>query len=285
MFISFFLLFLPAVNAAIQIRYLFNNGASMAGVTCTENDKFLLTSIFQQYNYRNLRQASSKVKIEDREMDFDTDVARKHKERQLPYYPPECKNACKGFAPNTCAAANCKGYRRELAEDNEETNEERNLQMANACQIAQTNINIQLTNIINSGLSASCKPMISAPRSIECYDDVQYGEIVSFSAYKGNAYNTQLATNLQNGYEVCKSQNVNFEAVGNICTYTVTFVVITAQGGRIQSMDPFAPFTSSGDSNSFFYGGNLQPGTYTLQAYPNSFSAKTKQITFIVKNC
>lgn len=287
-FVSF-LLFLSTtllVDAAIEIRYLFNNGQPLTGCYCNRTDVDLLNNVMANYNYRKLRQ--NKVKTEDRIFDFDKDVAQNHRARQLPYYPPYCKNNCRGYATGTCIAANCKGFRRRgLYESNEENAAERNLQMTSACDAGKLAINNALDSLVNGRkLSMPCITLVSAPRSIECYDDVVYGEIVSFRAWKGYAHNTKLQENVADGYQVCQSQNVNFEAVGNDCVYNVSFELTAATGGTKNTIgDSTRPFSFMANYDTFWFGMSLLPGNYTLKAYPNKFTGKTKQITFTVLNC
>ena len=269
-------LFFAIADASLQIRYLFNNGIPLYGASCDYADMRALKLIFQQYSYRKLRRVQ--VLVETREMDFDKDVARKHKERQLPYYPPYCKDSCKGFAPRTCLAANCKGYRRNLQ------NEDRDLEASATCDMAISAINGQLEQYTNNHLlTEPCITLISAPRTIECFDDVVYGEVTSFTAWNGTTRNLLIQTNVQDGFEVCQSANVNFEAVGNECAYNVTFHLEDSAGGTKPGWDDARPFFFTGQG--YWTGMNLLPGSYTLKAYPNAFTDKTKQISFAVLDC
>ena len=266
------ILLLPSSNALIEIRYLFNNGVDDPSMTCNEQDMYIMDEIFSLRVNRNLR--GKEVAIEHRAIDFITDMtgSKQHPERQLAY-PLYCKDSCRGFAPRTCRAVNCVGYRRKMVEE---------MQCANTTAL----INADLAYYSSTNqLSSSCQSLVNAPRTIECYDDVVYGEITSFTAWKGQATNVVLQTNVADGYQVCKSDNVNFQVVANNCVTYVEMEVIRSNGHEKYFEDATAPFSLVPNQGDVWFGANITVGSYTLVANPNSFTEKAKQVTFSVLNC
>jgi hypothetical protein len=270
-FLGLFQLFVTPTDALIQIRYLFNNGTDDPSMSCDSADMKVIDEIFSVRVNRNLRSTKAS-KLEHRPMDFIHDFALKHDNRRQLIYPPTCKNLCAGYTPRTCRAVNCIGYRRKLLKED--------LNCANTTAL----INADLENNINQ-LTTSCQSLVNAPRIIECYDNFVFGEITSFTAWKGQANNVALQTNVTKGYKVCRSENVNIEVVGNDCIQHVEMELIRSNGHEKYYMDTTAPFSLVPNNGTFWRGANITVGSYTLVANPNSFTENAQNITFQVLNC
>jgi hypothetical protein len=267
----------PFVNAAVMVRYIFNNGLNQTGMSCNDADTAQIDRIFKFYNFRNLRHG--KVEIKDRQLDLEQDIIGKDKERQLVYYPPYCKNNCAGFAKGTCRSTNCLGFRqRELGS----AAADRDLQAG--CEITKSAIDSNLNWLVAANqVSNSCKAWLMAPRTSECYDDVAYGIIESFNAWDTDR-NVILHSNIANGYTVCSSINVNFQAIGNECVVNVE-MALTNPSPYNTFFSGSTPYTAFGMMGSRLFGRKMPAGNYTLSATPNRFPSNKKEIKLIVKNC
>jgi flagellar hook assembly protein FlgD len=79
--------------------------------------------------------------------------------------------------------------------------------------------------------------------------------------------------------------NVNFEAVGNVCTVSVAMEITGPNGFKVNASKNGAPYTIFGNNGADYSGRQLQIGTYTVSAVPNNFPTKMKQVTVTVQNC
>ena len=134
-----------------QLRVVFNNGLTAPNMNCTASD---MTKIMNAIAMP-IRQLRS--------------VSEKNEERKLvTFYPPKCKETCKAFATGTCVAPACKGYRRELAAE-----EERDLYGydSNAlwCDLAISLGDMSLNQLVSFGqVSKNCTNLLKAPRNMTC---------------------------------------------------------------------------------------------------------------------
>lgn len=150
-----------------QLRVLFNNGIASPGMNCTAAD---LTKVLNAIALpvRHLRQASE-----------EEDANRPRERKLLTFFPPKCKETCKGFATGTCIAPACKGFRRDLEEDSSvlEVQEERRVQYfdSNAlwCDLAISLGNSSLNRLVAFGsVSPSCVKLMNSPRNMTCLSAV-----------------------------------------------------------------------------------------------------------------
>ena len=145
-----------------QIRVLFNNGVPVPDMSCNSVDMTLINTALT-YGRRNLRQG----KIEIEESSIDQDLPEDEKERKLAtLYPATCKGACQGQTPGYCTAAGCKGFRREL----EEEEADRELNADFWCPQVTNMANLKLNALVSSSgaLSSSCKLLLNKPRTMHC---------------------------------------------------------------------------------------------------------------------
>jgi hypothetical protein len=109
-----------------------------------------------------------------------------------------CKDNCAGKVAGTCRATGCIGYRRNLMkEDGQESDQDaRNTQaVVVSCDTQKINVNAALDKLISTNaVTPSCKTFLSlSKRKAECYDDIIYGEITSFTFWNTNIFNTKFA--------------------------------------------------------------------------------------------
>jgi hypothetical protein len=164
-----FFLTSPVVTAENQIRVVLNKGVARPDMSCTTADLSLIeTYISKLSGGRNLRQGN--VETKDGEPDMDKDTTKTHQERKLPFYPTSCKTTCQGFAPTTCLAVTCKGFRRELEAPEEN---DRDLQSSTWCPVAKFGAE-NLLNMLSrmSILTTSCSALVQLPRTIDCIYNV-----------------------------------------------------------------------------------------------------------------
>lgn len=269
------LLFLNGfVNADRMVRFILNNGLPPIPFKneCSAADDELINPLFNisAYARRRLRSVSSS-------------------DRKLVTYPPKCKDNCAGLVPGTCRATNCVGFRR-------------NRELLDVNQTCATNIeaiHLALDGLIAmNNVSEPCKVFLSkSMRKAECYDDIVYGEITSFTFWNmnggkarkpgPNVYNVAMKTDVKNGYNVCSSIPLNLEAVLNPCVKFTTWNMTGPNNSfytRTDSGHPMGLFSSL-ENVATFGGKYLSPGTYNVTATPDGFDYKTKSLTFNVVRC
>ena len=165
-------------NAVLQV--LLNNGRPMAtGERCNSTEwKLINTTIMtlSQNQRRSLLQdnGSNRMKYNSVEKDW----INQEDNRNLAYYPPSCKNKCKGYASKCCLAVNCKGYRRErnnvrgLLYGPEDLHDPgRNLYYSTSCDNQKSEMNNWLNNLAYQ-VSLNCSIVLRAPRNMTCFEDM-----------------------------------------------------------------------------------------------------------------
>ena len=292
------------VFAERMVRFSFNNGLPSIPLLneCTRDDFHYIDAIFNITNTigkhdRNLRRSAPITSKHGAEQLGQT-------LRELPSYPGRCKNYCAGYAPGTCRASGCQGYRRSMQDGPGSE--------MKSCDAQLSDMHDALDDLISANdgtlLSKSCQQFIrKAARESQCLDDVVYGEITGFTfvtatrevkilRLRAPQIVTKWKKNAQNGYRICSSIPFNIEIEVNPC---VNFVNITLTGPnnvihtRSDNNHPMSIFkdetTSSGTglSRSSFPNGirYLDPGSYTLTAHPDNFLYKEKSLEFRVDSC
>jgi hypothetical protein len=80
-------------------------------------------------------------------------------------WPTYCANNCAGFAPKTCKALTCVGYRRRTL-----ATVMRGLFYGSNCQNQITELNVLLTNLGNrESISSGCKEYLGLSRQYNCF--------------------------------------------------------------------------------------------------------------------
>jgi hypothetical protein len=277
------------VNAENVMRYLFNNGIEQAGLNCSATDWAKITSIFNNTSpiRRNLRQIN--IVKKERAMDFEVDIIGQHniRERELQKTPAECRNICSRYAKGQrcIGTQGCEWYivRRNLASNINE----RELQET-WCSKTAKSINTQLDSLVsNSQVSTSCRLLLSAPRMIDCWNDIIYGVVEHFNIWNADT-DKMIKKDARDGFSVCASIRINVEARTNPCVVSVKTQMTGPDGYFANNTDakvPYSIFGNTGAKVYNFYGNLLAPGNYTIAATPDSDSTKTSQMTFNVANC
>jgi hypothetical protein len=162
-------------------------------------------------------------------------------------------------------------------------------------------------------LSLPCQSFVTkSKRQAECFDDVIYGEILSFTVFTSHMNMpssrwapppkptvTKLQENTPNGYAICNNVPFNIELVLNPCVNTVAFTMINHNGTfppmtRTDAQHPMVLFESmsrmrspmsSSSSSPYATTRFLPPGSYTLSAIPDNFPNKEKRLEFHVIVC
>ena len=339
------------VAAERMIRFAFNNGHAPSQYTaCSDSD-------FQRYIDPIFSKIDLSTTITDIVNATSTTIqniangnvrARRQLtvQRATKTYSAKCKNYCAGMAKGTCRATNCVGYRRRdrqyrsLESEENDANEDEDedddsvgddqphYRMTCAEQI--NDIHAALDKLISTtqyssyygsyAFSSSCKRFIAkSKRKAECYDDIVYGEVNSFTFWnmKGTAtsskrYSSSYST-YQNrikikenvtadGFNVCDNIPLNIEANINECVKVVRFKlqgwgkntnstsddddteILLMKYGRIDEERPMFLFNVS--VNAATYGGRyLVPGSYTMTVTPDQFRYKQKTLQFNVIHC
>jgi hypothetical protein len=281
--LTFVLLLLrQEVNADRTFRFIFNDGVPPTpNVGCTMDDNRFIDPIFNITAYLRTRQLSS------------SSPADHDNHRRLEAY---CKNNCAGSVPGTCRASGCFGYRRNLANGGKMMNQDRR-ETLQCCDLQLTTVHAALdTLILTNTVTPSCKTfLMKSKRKAECFDDIIYGEITSFTLWNMNINNALLpiraikahiAENVADGFQVCSNIPLNVQAVLNPC---VNYVNFTGTGpgvsySRVDNDDPMLLFRT--DENRATYGGRyLAPGLYSMTARPDNFAYKEKQLQIRVIAC
>jgi hypothetical protein len=284
---TLFYVFFPTIaTAENMIRFLFNNGnPTGSSVFCNSNDMETLAYIFD-INYLAVPSARSRKDIEVHVLNFETDVMNRNKERELAYYPPHCKNNCKAYAADRCMATGCIGYRRNLGGKGNHT-ESRDLQSSTWCADAAWQIKDDFQWYQANGyFSKPCMSLLATPMKIECYNDMMYGVVESFSVYNSTvSSDILLKSNTPNGFNVCNSTRVAIEAKANDCVASVQFTLTGPNGYKYTGTENSSPFSLFSKSGLKLNGRILPVGKYNLSAVPDGYTQKRQDFTFNVVRC
>jgi hypothetical protein len=114
----------------------------------------------------------------------DNDSSNGIKSRNLRFYPPTCRNNCRGFTKGSCLAINCKGYGGRFLRGLDDTNEntkvattgnqdkDRDLFYATSCNNQKSELKNWLNNLANE-VSYNCSKLLKAQRNMTCFDDLE----------------------------------------------------------------------------------------------------------------
>jgi hypothetical protein len=313
------------VSADRMIRFTFNDGmAPTLSNECTVSDNRFIDPLFNvTANLRTRRQLieeKSSRSVPDDAMDpyEQAEMLYQQQKQFEPHrelFAASCRDNCAGYARGTCRATGCVGYRRRRDLKNEDAVASTSTQKDNSimsmvsddpnyhqretfttCDVQVALIHKALDLLISSQkVSAPCQLFLAkSKRKSECYDDVIYGEILSFTFWNMNLYNSRrrpvmgvLQSQVPNGATVCNNIAFNVEAVLNPCVSTVTFTMTGPNNSvytRIDSGHPMLLFDTA--ANAATFGGRyLTPGAYSITARPDSFAYKEKKINFTVIAC
>ena len=284
----FITLFMMAGNVMgnRMIRFTFNNGTTPTPGydECTAADNRIIDPLFDLSNHyvRGRRDLQSVITPVADPNDHEYNY---HHHREL--YPAACRDKCIGFARGTCRVTGCNGYRRSLVEA--AADDKQNHREAYApCDIQIEGLHFILDSYIAMNMfSEPCKRYLTkSKRKAECYDDVIYGEIESFT-FRNMKLGTVLRTNVQNGYSVCSNIPLNVEAVANPCVVSVNFTMTGPSNFNHKNIDNSLPMMlfNTTAQQSTFGGRSLLPGSYRITAIPDNFAYKQKTLDFKVVTC
>jgi hypothetical protein len=285
-----------------MIRFIFNDGITPSPSNeCTEADNRLIDPLFKvATNLRSGRQLLDEILADDTG-DLHDHENLSHNHREL--YPARCRDSCAGLARGTCRATGCLGYRRwerkrelssifrDLAPKNQQQRVE-----TTSCDTQVNYIHQTLDNLIMARkFTAPCILYLTkSKRKSECYDDAIYGEILGFTFYNMNIYNSSdrpvsavIGTNITNGYTICNSMAFDAEVNVNPCVRVVNFTMTGPNNfkyDRVHITRPSLLFNITGVPAT--YGGRyLSTGKYSLSATPDNFANKQKKLDFTVITC
>jgi hypothetical protein len=273
------------VTAENVIKYLFNNGIPNAALVCNATDWTKIDPIFNytKVRRRTLRQVATVTK--ERTLDFEMDIIGQHNahERSL-LTAAQCRNICDGTASGQyCRASGCTWY---IVRNLAANMNERELQEA-WCTNSANFINAQLDSlVINKLVSNPCQLLLSAPRKIECVNDIIYGVVEHFNIWNADT-DVMIKKDARDGFSVCASIRINVEARTNPCVVSVQ-TQLTSPGyfaNNTEAKVPYSVFGNTGAKKYNFNGSFLNPGNYTITAIPDGDTSKTSQMTFNVANC
>jgi hypothetical protein len=281
-----------AVNADQMVRVIFNNGVTPTEATfCDVSDSLKIDFAFRPIvRVRYLRETTETM-VDTNVESTDIEIVDTHVDREL--WPAYCKNNCAGYAPGTCRATGCVGYRRR----------DRRQAQTLSCSDHSLQINALLDDVMTK-VSSTCAVFLNpVNRKTECYDDVIYGVVENFVLWKSPTFNTVSLTQaltqavtfvkdlvslgpVVDGFTICHYDRINIEAVVNSCVKTVTSTLTGPNGFTATRTDNQLPYTIFGEDSLIPTGRNLPvAGTYTFTAVPDNFDYKKMSITFRVKKC
>jgi hypothetical protein len=294
----------PMVMATRMVRFIFNDGIPPTPNNgCSESDDEFIDPIF---NITSL--------LERRDRQLSTEIATSthpQDDRVLRNYPAKCKDNCALLVPGTCRASGCQGYpgdRRRLSLLGGLLGGDAVEEITCDAQMTLMHTAIDLL-VQNNVLSLPCQSFVEkSKRKSECYDDVVYGEILSFTVFTSTVTTTshwsnppkptvtKLQENTPNGYITCSSVPINIELVLNPCVNVVVFTLSNANNtfptmSRTDSQHPMilleatSRFRSSKPASPYATTRHLPPGIYTLTATPDNFAYKEKMLEFHVIAC
>lgn len=147
----------PCISLGAYMEMIINNGiAPKVAEPCNFFDNIRINTCFAPSGARRFLRSSNNI-VSANATHHQQQLQQQH-QRQA--YPLICKDLCAGFAPKTCRAKQCEGYRRDLQHDLVEQydeNHSRNLFLDMAiCNTTIDTTNICL-NMILWSLSANCR--------------------------------------------------------------------------------------------------------------------------------
>jgi hypothetical protein len=149
----------------------------------------------------------------------------------------------------------------------------------------------QLSALVSTNaVSSACQAVLNAPRMPLCYDDIIFGVVESFNLLNGDT-DSVIATNVQNGVQVCKSIGINFELKANPCVNFIKYNVTGNMGFSYLANDkkpgPYYVFkTNYTQSPTNIFGRRqMRNGTYTMTVTPDGLAYKAKTLVFHLLNC
>lgn len=151
------------VNAYDLVQMLFDQQHAGA---CSSNDWDIIDAAILEwtnYDYRKLRGSDAAIVSNDR-------IPVDENNRAL--WPWYCANRCDGFAPRTCKAVNCVGYRRGLVETMKHGLYQAFLYFD--CSSQSADLEQVISGIIwYNRVSPACVSYLNIPRQYSCYTDAQ----------------------------------------------------------------------------------------------------------------
>ena len=256
---------LPLVVSELKMTVVLNKGVlpTKEGYTCTANDSLLIQNA---------------IKSGD-----DDDDRRELKTKT------QCKSDCQGYATGSCHVTGCKGFRRQLQQDQRKKRLLGNRKMYDddaVCSYAVSVLNKKLDALLPN-LSASCRPVVQSNRVVSCFDDVRYAKIESFNLWNADT-DTVVATNIQNSATFCyTNSNLNIEAVANACVKEVD-MRLSGPVSESEDSEDTAPYTIFGfddDNRKNLYGRRLPIGTYSISTEIEDSDTPKAKVTFSIKKC
>lgn len=284
--------FIDPIFAKINITATITTSINNVITTITNTTSTMINSMTANGNVRTRRLQRLPTNQQQQQQSHRRTAPKK--------YPNYCKDNCAGYVKGTCRATNCVGYRRQHQyrsleseenddeedndndddEDYDDMDEEEHYSMT--CEEQINDIHKALDKLIrptsyysyySNTISTSCQRFITkSKRKAECYDDVIYGEIMSFTFWNMNypksyhggssswsSYSTPPRIKIKenvttDGLNVCHNIPLNIEANINSCVNVVHFKI---RGWNNTS------------STGTIMGGNMKNATMTNQTNTN----------------
>ena len=266
---------LPLAVSELRMTVMLNNGVlpTPEGYNCNANDSMLIQNAIENEDDDN----------EDDDVEYDEED-----DRRMLKTKTKCKDECSHVASGSCHATGCKGFRRQLMENDQRTHRlsgNRKLDDDDAvCSLGIETLNKELDNLLPK-LSASCRSVVQTNRVVTCFDDVRYARIDGFNLWNADT-DTVVATSIQNSTTFCSTNsNLNLEAVANACVEEVEMRLSGPISAFREDKAPHTIFGVQYNNRNNLNGRRLPIGTYTLSTeLDGSFTPKSK-VTFSVKKC
>jgi hypothetical protein len=266
------------VKAETMLRVILNNGTIGNDMLCNDADNALISSVFNFTFRRNLRNIPDK--IDESKIQYFHHIEGDFNRRSL--WPAKCADLCQNIATGRCWRTDCVGYRRSL------TYATGPMSNSTLCQMTSARVDTDLTYLVTQDkVSSTCKALLNAPRTFECYEEAKYGVIEYFNLYDANT-DRPIKAAIGGNYPSCSGKLVNFLILANDCVSTVNISLTGTNGYVHDKYDDTIPFTlfgMNGTSTTNFNGRILPVGNYTISAIPDGNITKKRKTTFSVVPC
>jgi hypothetical protein len=267
------------VKADTMLRVILNNGTIGTGMSCNDADSVLIDSVFNFTFRRNLRNIPDK--IDERKIKYFHHIEGDVNRRSL--WPGKCANLCSGVTTGRCWITDCVGYRRTL------TYATGPMSNSTLCQMTSARVDTDLTYLVTQDkVSSTCKALLNARRTFECYEHTMYGVIEYFNLYDANT-DRPIKNAIGGNYPSCSRKLVNFLVLANDCVSTVNISLTGTNGYVHEKYDDTIPFTlfgMNGTTSTTNFNGRILPiGNYTISAIPDGDITKKRRTTFSVVPC
>jgi hypothetical protein len=282
------------VNAETMLRMILNNGIADPSMSCTKEDKILISKAFDQpLNRRNLRSSATVDGTVDRPIDYIQEIEQNYDnagDRDLQAFGSQayCKDECRGYVSGQCWKSGCTWYnkRRQLQKYGKGF-----LSNSTFCRSTADSINSDLEYLVNQSMvSSSCIALLQAQRRIECFEDVMYGIVDAFRVIDADTDTKKLISFFGARQTICNISAFNFQVNVNPCVNSINITLYNRKENFYSSVvrdatvpGPYTLFGSTGTNN--YNGESIPLGDYTIEATPDGNTNKTRVRSFVIEQC